>query len=49
MMGIRKVEAQLLYEFGLDANLPPNHVLRENDRFLDMTDMRESPIWRRPD
>ncbi|MEL7219643.1 MAG: transposase, partial [Pseudomonadota bacterium] len=41
MMGIQKVEAQLFYEFDLDAHVPPNHVLREIDRFLDMGDMRD--------
>ena len=41
MMGIQKVEAQLFYEFDLDAHVPPNHVLREIDRFLDMGGMRE--------
>ena len=40
MKGIQKVEAQLIYEFDLDAHAPPNHVLREIDRFLDMGDMR---------
>ncbi|WP_338551221.1 IS1182 family transposase [Roseovarius phycicola] len=41
MMGTQRVEAQLFYEFDLDAHVPPNHVLREIDRFLDMGDMRE--------
>lgn len=41
MMGTQKVEAQLFYEFDLDAHVPANHVLREIDRFLDMRIMRE--------
>lgn len=40
-MGTQKVEAQLFYEFDLDAHVPANHVLREIDRFLDMRSMRE--------
>ncbi|MEP0940596.1 MAG: IS1182 family transposase [Rhizobiaceae bacterium] len=42
MMGVRKTEAQLFYEFDLDAHVPTNHVLREIDRFLDMDGMREA-------
>jgi transposase len=41
MMGTQRIESQLFYEFDLDAHVPPNHVLREIDRFLDMGDMRE--------
>ena len=41
MMGTQRVEAQLFYEFDLDAHVPPNHVLREIDRFLDMGELRE--------
>ncbi|WP_371931470.1 transposase [Roseovarius sp. MMSF_3359] len=41
MMGIQKVEAQLFSGFDLDAHVPPNHVLTEIDRFLDVGDMRE--------
>ena len=41
MMGTQRVEAQLFYEFDLDAHVPPNHVLREINRFLDMGGMRE--------
>ncbi len=35
MIGTQTVEARLFDEFDLDAHLPPNHVLREIDRFLD--------------
>ena len=41
MMGIQRVEAHLFYAFDLDAHVPPEHVLREIDRFLDMGDMGE--------
>ena len=41
MMGTQTVEAQLFHEFDLDAHVPPNHMQREIDRFLDMGDMRE--------
>ena len=36
MMGTQVVGTQLSCEFNLDTHVPPNHVLRENDRFLDM-------------
>lgn len=41
MMGAQTVEAQLFFEFDLDAHVPPSHVLRGIDRFLDMARMRE--------
>ena len=41
MMGTQTVETQLFYEFDLDAHVPPRHILREIDRFLDMAAMRE--------
>jgi hypothetical protein len=41
MMGVRKAEAQLFYEFNLESHVPADHLLREIDRFLDMDGMRE--------
>jgi transposase len=40
MMGVLKAEAQLFYEFNLESHVPPDHLLREIDRFLDMDGMR---------
>lgn len=45
MMGLQKIEAQLSYEFDLDAHVPSNHLLREIDRFLDLGSIRD---WLRP-
>lgn len=41
MMGVQKIEAQLFYEFDLDAHVPSNHLLREIDRFFDVGSIRE--------
>lgn len=42
MMGSRQ-EAQgaLLYEFSIDAHVPPDHMLRSVDRFVDLTGIRQ--------
>ena len=42
MMGSRQ-EAQgaLFYEFSIDAHVPPDHMLRSVDRFVDLTDIRQ--------
>ncbi len=40
-MVTQTVETQLFYEFDLEAHVPPRHILREIDRFLDMGGMRE--------
>jgi transposase len=53
MMGHRQVEqAALFYEFSLERHVPPNHLLRSIDRFVELDDLRRelatfySPIGR---
>ena len=42
MMGRRQeTQAALFYEFSLDDHVPRDHVLRQIDRFVDLTDIRE--------
>jgi transposase len=55
MMGSRQNEhGALFYEFSLDDHVPPDHLLRSVDRFVDLSDLRRelapfySPIGRPP-
>ena len=34
-------QAQLFYSFNLDQHIPPDHLLRGIDRFLDLSDLRQ--------
>ncbi len=41
MMGPRQVaQGSLFYEFSLEDHVPPDHLLRSLDRFVDLADMR---------
>ena len=41
MMGSKKeAQAALFYEFNLDQHIPTDHVLRQIDRFVDLSDVR---------
>ncbi len=41
MMGPRQVgQGSLFYEFSLEDHVPPDHLLRSTDRFVDLGDMR---------
>jgi len=41
MMGPRQVpQEQLFYEFSLEAMVPPDHLLRAMDRFVDLSGVR---------
>jgi transposase len=41
MMGHRQVEqAALFYEFSLEQHIPPDHLLRSIDRFVELGDLR---------
>jgi transposase len=41
MMGHRQVEpAALFYEFSLERHIPPGHLLRSVDRFVELSDLR---------
>src|SRR5690242_1996294 len=41
MMGHRQVEqAALFYEFSLERHIPPDHLLRSIDRFVELDDLR---------
>jgi transposase len=41
MMGPRQVaQGALFYEFSIEDHVPPDHVLRSIDRFVDLGDMR---------
>lgn len=41
MMGPRQVEQRaLFYDFSLDAHVPPDHLLRSIDRFVDLSEVR---------
>ena len=53
MMGPRRIDqGALFYEFSLDDHVPPDHLLRSVDRFVDLSDLRRdlvsfySPIGR---
>lgn len=47
MMGMPVEPAQLFYEFRLDDDVPPDHLLRRIDRFLDLESVRSklTPIY----
>ena len=41
MMGPRQVaQSALFYEFSIEDHVPPDHLLRAMDRFVDLGDMR---------
>jgi transposase len=41
MMGHRQVEqAALFYEFSLEKHIPPDHLLRSIDRFVELGELR---------
>jgi len=41
MMGPRQVEqGALFYEFSLDGHVPPEHLLRSIDRFVELSELR---------
>lgn len=40
MIGVQETPAQLFYDFDLEAHVPANHILREIDRFLDVSIIR---------
>ena len=41
MMGERQVDqSALFYEFSLEKQVPPDHMLRAIDRFVDLSDVR---------
>jgi hypothetical protein len=41
MMGRRQVDqAALFYEFSLERHVPATHLLRSNDRFVDLSEVR---------
>ncbi len=40
MMGVQDAPARLFYDFDLEAHVPANHILREIDRFLDISMIR---------
>ena len=41
MLGTQKVHARLFYEFDLETHIPPDHLLRGIDRFLDLDGLHE--------
>lgn len=42
MMGPKQeAQAALFYEFSLDGHVPADHILREIDRFLDISSIRQ--------
>ena len=48
MMGHQRVEqAALFYEFSLERHVPPNHLLRSIDRFVELDGLRRelSPFY----
>jgi len=41
MMGPRQVEqGALFYEFSLDGHVPPEHLLKSIDRFVELSELR---------
>jgi transposase len=40
MMGMRRVPAQLFYDFCLDDHVPDDHLVRRIDRFIDLEKVR---------
>jgi transposase len=52
MMGPRQVaQGSLFYEFSIEDHVPPDHLLRSVDRFVDLGDMRRhlAPFYRSTD
>lgn len=41
MMGCQAEQTQLFYSFNLDQHVPADHLLRNIDRFLDLSELRE--------
>src|SRR5829696_10530324 len=41
MMGERRVQEALFYEFSLEQHVPADHLLRSIDRFVDLSGIRE--------
>jgi hypothetical protein len=51
MMEPRQIaQGQLFYDFSLEAMVPPDHLLRSMDRFVDLSNVRCCPMkwcsWR---
>ena len=45
MMGHRQVEqAALFYEFSLERHIPPDHLLRSIDRFVELGELRRELV-----
>jgi transposase len=40
MMGMQAAPERLFYDFSLDEHVPDDHILRQIDRFLDLSDVR---------
>ena len=40
MMGLQDAPERLFYDFCLENHVPANHLLRQIDRFLDLSDIR---------
>ena len=40
MMGTQAAPERLFYDFCLDEHVPQDHILRQIDRFLDLSDVR---------
>ena len=47
MMGLQAAPERLFYDFCLEDHVPPEHLLRQIDRFLDLDDIRAklSPFY----
>lgn len=41
MMGIQAVPERLFYDFCLDDHVPTDHLLRQIDQFLDLSEVRQ--------
>lgn len=41
MLGVQEAPAQLFYDFDLEAHVPADHILREIDRFLDVSNIHQ--------
>src|SRR5919202_760130 len=41
MMGERRIQEALFYEFSLEQHVPADHLLRSIDRFVDLSGIRE--------
>jgi len=40
MMGMQAAAERLFYDFCLEGQVPGDHLLRQIDRFLDLSDLR---------